>query len=219
MAPEQRRSEAADTRSRILDVAERLAQTRGFNGFSYADIAAELNISKPSLHYHFPSKAELGEALIGRYSARFFQALDAIDERGGGARAKLDAYAGIYAAVLEEQRMCLCGMLAADYDTLPEPMREAVVRFFDVNEAWLTRVLEQGVDEGTLDLGGAARNAAQAIVSGLEGALLVARPYGDVSRFRAAATGLLASLAGGARPQPHRGGGVQAEQSSSLARG
>jgi TetR/AcrR family transcriptional repressor of nem operon len=191
----QRREAAAPTASRILDVAERLAQTRGFNGFSYADIAAELEISKPSLHYHFPSKAELGEALIERYAERFSDALTAIDERGDEPAAKLDAYAGIYAEVLKEERMCLCGMLAADYDTLPGPMRDAVLRFFDASEAWLTRVLEQGVEDGALHLRGSAREAAQAIVSGLEGAMLVARPYGDVARFQAAAAGLLKGLA------------------------
>jgi TetR/AcrR family transcriptional repressor of nem operon len=194
MAQARQRGEGADTASRVLDVAERLAQTRGFNGFSYADIAAELKISKPSLHYHFPSKAELGEALIGRYAARFADALAAIDDRGDGAAAKLEAYADIYAEVLKEQRMCLCGMLAADYDTLPAPMRDAVVRFFDENEAWLTRVLEQGVEEGTLHLSGSPGEAAQAIVGGLEGALLIARPYGSVARFQAAATRLLTSL-------------------------
>jgi TetR/AcrR family transcriptional repressor of nem operon len=91
--------------------------------------------------------------------------------------------------------MCLCGMLAADYDTLPEPMREAVLRFFDENEAWLIRVLEQGQEEGALGLDGSAGEVAQAIVSALEGALLIARPYGDVARFQAAATRLMASLA------------------------
>ena len=200
MARAQQQGEPADTASRILDVAERLVQTRGFNGFSYADVAAELKISKPSLHYHFPSKAELGEALIGRYAARFSDALAAIDDRGDGAAAKLDAYASIYADVLKEQRMCLCGMLAADYDTLPAPMRDAVVRFFDENEAWLTRVLEQGVEEGTLHLSGSASEAAQAIVSGLEGALLIARPYGNVARFQAASTRLLTSLTSAAAP-------------------
>jgi TetR/AcrR family transcriptional repressor of nem operon len=194
MARARQQGEAADTASRILDVAERLVQTRGFNGFSYADVAAELKISKPSLHYHFPSKAELGEALIGRYAVRFADALAAIDDRGDGAAAKLDAYASIYADVLKEQRMCLCGMLAADYETLPAPMREAVVHFFDENEAWLTRVLEQGVEEGSLHLSGSASEAAQAIVSGLEGALLIARPYGNVARFQAASTRLLTSL-------------------------
>ncbi len=56
---------------RILDVAEQLAQTRGLNGFSYADIAAELNVTKASLHCHFPSKADLGRTLITRYRAAF----------------------------------------------------------------------------------------------------------------------------------------------------
>jgi TetR/AcrR family transcriptional repressor of nem operon len=179
----------------ILDSAERLVQSRGFNGFSYADVAAELGISKASLHYHFPGKAELGEALIGRYTARFAEALEDIDQRDGEAPAKLDAYARIYAEVLREQRMCLCGMLAADYDTLPKPMRDAVRRFFDENEAWLAGVLERGREEGSLRLRGSANEAAQAIVGGLEGAMLIARPYGDVARFHTAATRLLESLA------------------------
>src|SRR6186997_2492680 len=115
----------SDTNSRILDVAERLVQLRGFNGFSYADVASELKVTKASLHYHFPGKAELGEALVERYAARFADALSAIDRRGGDAPAKLEAYADIYAEVLRDRRMCLCGMLAAEYETLPEPMRKA----------------------------------------------------------------------------------------------
>ena len=191
----------ADTATRILDVAERLVQVRGFNGFSYADVASELGITKPSLHYHFAGKAELGEALIGRYAARFAEALAEIDRGGGDAATKLDAYAGLYADVLREKRMCLCGMLAADYDTLPKPMRDAVIGFFDDNEVWLTRVLGQGEDEGSLRLGGSASEAAQAIIGGLEGALLIARPYGDVDRFQAAATRLLTGIASTARPR------------------
>jgi TetR/AcrR family transcriptional repressor of nem operon len=187
-----------DTPSRILDVAERLVQVRGFNGFSYADVSAELKVSKASLHYHFAGKAELGEALIGRYAARFADALEQIDGRGGDAPSKLEAYASIYADVLRDRRMCLCGMLAAEYDTLPNPMRKAIIGFFDDNEAWLRGVLEQGQEEGSLSLNGSAGDAAQTIVSGLEGALLVARPYGDVARFEAAATRLLTSLAAAA---------------------
>jgi TetR/AcrR family transcriptional regulator, transcriptional repressor for nem operon len=194
MARRQKRGDA-DTASRILDIAERLVQVRGFNGFSYADVSSELKISKASLHYHFPGKAELGEALIGRYTARFADALGAIGHSGGDAPTMLDAYASIYADVLRARRMCLCGMLAAEYDTLPKPMREAIIGFFDQNEAWLTGVLERGQEEGTLRLSGSASDAAQTIVSGLEGALLIARPYGDVARFQAAATRLLTGLA------------------------
>src|SRR5205814_3140299 len=97
--------EPAGTAARILDVAERLVQNRGFNGFSYADVASELGITKASLHYHFAGKAELGQALIERYAGRFAEALHEIDGRGGDARTKLDAYAALYADVLREKRM------------------------------------------------------------------------------------------------------------------
>jgi TetR/AcrR family transcriptional repressor of nem operon len=178
----------------VLDVAERLVQVRGFNGFSYADIAAELQITKASLHYHFATKADLGEALIARYATRFFEALGAADGGGTSAPAKLSAYAKLYADVLSQQRMCLCGMLAAEYPTLPPPMQSAVLEFFDRNEAWLRAVLEQGRNEGSLEFTGPARDTARMIISGLEGAMLVTRPYGDAGRFRVAADSLLASL-------------------------
>jgi TetR/AcrR family transcriptional repressor of nem operon len=183
-----------DTATRILDVAERLVQLRGFNGFSYADIAAELHLTKASLHYHYAGKAELGRALIERYAERFTAALEAIDQHETDPIAKIRAYEAIYADVLSERRMCLCGMLAAGYDTLAEPMQQAVIEFFDANEAWLTRVLEEGQESGKIKLNGPAREAAQVIVSGLEGAMLIARPYDEVQRFNAAATRLLTGL-------------------------
>jgi TetR/AcrR family transcriptional repressor of nem operon len=186
----------ANTRSRILDAGERLVQVRGFNGFSYADVAAELSLTKASLHYHFPSKAELGEALIARYAERFAHALAAIDANVTLAPAKLDAYASLYTEVLREERMCLCGMLAAEYQTLPDPIRDAVVAFLDDNEAWLALVLEHGREERSLRFAGTAADTARSIVSGLEGAMLVARPYGAIERFETAAAQLLGSLAG-----------------------
>ena len=188
------RQRDVDTATQILDVAERLAQNRGFNGFSYADVAAELHITKAALHYHFAGKAELGEALIGRYSARFVAALEALDSDATSAPAKLEGYANLYLDVLRDKRMCLCGMLAAEYQTLPQGMRAAVIQFFDVNEAWLHDVVVQGQREGTLHARGSAKETARAIVGGLEGAMLVARPYGDVARFQSATTHLLAGL-------------------------
>jgi len=184
-----------DTRERALDIAEELVQRRGFNGFSYADIAERLGITTASLHYHFPGKAKLGRALIQRYAARFASRLAEIESGVPDSRARLEAYAGLYAALLREGRFCLCGVLAAEYETLPAPMREAVTAFFDQNEAWLARVLEGGVAQGTLQLTGSPADAARMIISGLEGAMLVARPYGEVGRFKAAALQLLSSLA------------------------
>jgi TetR/AcrR family transcriptional regulator, transcriptional repressor for nem operon len=91
--------------------------------------------------------------------------------------------------------MCLCGLLAADFATLPEPMRERVVRFFDDNEVWLTRVLEDGRKAGTIKFDGPAPPVARTLIGGLEDAMLVARPYRNLKRFRDAAGLLIGGLA------------------------
>jgi TetR/AcrR family transcriptional repressor of nem operon len=189
-----RQPRRSDTPTRILDVAERLAQRRGFNGFSYADVAAELNLTTASLHYHFAGKAELGRAMLERYAERFAQALASIEARLPAAPDRLAAYADLYAGVLRKRRLCLCGMLAAEYQTLPKPMRESVMRFFDDNERWLTRIVETGRAAGQLRFAGSPQEAARMIVCGLEGAMLLARPYGDVARFQSAARQLLSSI-------------------------
>ena len=183
------------TAVQILDVAERLVQRRGFNAFSYADVAAELAMTKAALHYHFANKAELGEALITRYASRFSEALARIDRESPDGWSKLEAYVDLYREVLSQERMCLCGMLAADYPTLPPPMRATVVRFFDDNEEWLARILEEGVRDRTVRFAGSSREAARMIVDVLEGAMLIARPYGDMARFQATAARLLADFA------------------------
>src|SRR5437763_12887196 len=182
------------TSERILDIAERLVPTRGFNNCSYADIATELGVTKASLHYHFPGKAELGQALIIRYSERFAEALSTIDRELPDARAKLEAYARLYADVLHGKRMCMCGVLAAEYQTLPKPMRTAVIRFFDDNQSWLAGVLTQGRADQSVAFSGSLDDVAQGLLSTLEGAMLVARPYGDLARFNATARQLLAGL-------------------------
>jgi TetR/AcrR family transcriptional repressor of nem operon len=188
------KDEQASTAAQILDAAERLVQERGFNGFSYADIASELGVTKAALHYHFASKADLGDALIERYAERFFAALSSVDGDEIDAVEKLRAYAKLYADVFRNDRMCLCGMLAADYATLPDPMRERVVRFFDDNEVWLAKVLEEGREAGSIWFEGSPRPVARTLIGGLEGAMLVARPYRDLRRFRDAADLLIRGL-------------------------
>lgn len=181
----------------ILDVAEQLAQTRGYNGFSYADIAAQLGVTKASLHYHFRSKAELGRALVARYHIAFGAALEAIDRQAVKPTQKLRQYVGLYDAVMRNDRMCLCGMLAAEHATLPAPMQEGLKQFFNMNERWLTAVLLDGRRSGSFLFKESASERARVVLGALEGAMLVARSYGDPRRFHAAAEHVLADLAAG----------------------
>jgi TetR/AcrR family transcriptional regulator, transcriptional repressor for nem operon len=180
---------------RILDVAEQLAQTRGFNGFSYGDIADQLLVTKASLHYHFPSKAELGRALIARYRVAFGEALEAIYLGTQSGPQRLRKYASLYDSVMRNNRMCLCGMLAAEYETLPGAMQGELREFFDANERWLAAVLEDGRRAGDLSFRGNAKVRARVVLGALEGAMLVARTYADGRRFREAAKQVPAELA------------------------
>jgi TetR/AcrR family transcriptional repressor of nem operon len=185
---------AFDTSERILDVAEHLVQTRGFNGFSYADIAKALEVTKASLHYHFPAKADLGARLIERYEHNFAAGLDAIDQKASRPRDKLHRYVAIYEGVLKQGRMCLCGMLAAEFGTLPEGMRTEMRRFFDANERWIAGVLQQGKKEKTLKFSGSAVDAARALIDTLEGAMMIARTYGAPGRFHSVSERALKEL-------------------------
>lgn len=185
---------AHQTPARILDAAERIVQTRGFNAFSYGDVAAELSVTTAALHYHYPRKTELGAALITRYSSRFASRLKALDEACTSARSKVDGYVEIYAEALAQGRLCLCGMLSADYLTLSADMQAAVRDFFEQSEAWLGQVLEQGKADGTIEFSGCGDELARVIISGLEGAMLLCLPYGDVERFLSVARSLLCCL-------------------------
>ena len=98
--------------------------------------------------------------------------------------------------------MCLCGMLAAEFETLPKAMQTALDGFFALNERWLVSVLEEGRDAGTLRFKGHASEAAQYIIGSLEGAMIVARSFGKVSRFDAVVTKLLGDLRNASPPPP-----------------
>ena len=185
-------SPPAATAAKILDIAERLVQTRGYNGFSYADISSELRIRNASVHYHFPSKTDLGRRLVARYRENFLAALEGLASESGDARRRLRRYVGLWARVLRDRdRMCLCGMMAADIATLPKPVRAEIRRFFDENEAWLVRVISEGRKAKSLRFAGTPEVEARLLTMGLEGAMLVARSYGEPRRFEEIADRLL----------------------------
>ena len=190
-----RSPEAAGTTDQLLDAAQELAQSRGYNAFSYRDLAERVGIRSASIHHHFPSKADLGRALVARYRERFSDALRRIASGHDAAPAKLAAYVDLFRATYDQGgRLCLGGMFAADLPTLPAEVQEQVRGFYADNESWLTRILDAGRRSSELDFGGSPRDAAAALLDGLEGALLGARAHGSAARFARASRWLLISV-------------------------
>jgi len=190
-----RSDDPSRTTDQLLDVAQELAQTRGYNAFSYRDLAERVGIRSASIHHHFPAKGDLGRALVARYRDRFSDALRRIGAADGGSPVKLAAYVELFRATYEQGgRLCLGGMFAADLPTLPSEVQEQVRGFYADNEAWLTRILDSGRRASELDFEGSPRDAAAALLDGLEGALLAARAHGSSARFTRASRWLLLSL-------------------------
>ena len=183
-----------EMREHILASAQRLAQQRGFNGFSYADIADEVGIRKASLHHYFPTKTDLGLALIEVYSAQFDSALLRISGSPSNAPEKLAAYVALYRGTLEADRMCLCGMFASEALTLDAVMLPKLERFFVRNTEWLSEILATGKSQRLLKFSGAAADHARMFLSALQGALLIARATRDHEAFDQTASLLIAGL-------------------------
>ncbi len=170
----------SDTMQRILDTAERLAQSRGYNGFSFRDIAAENGVKSASVHYHFPTKGALAAAIARRYTDRLMATLGNPSVVASDADERMKTYVGVFRDTLTmDGRMCLCGMLAAEFDAIPLEVQTEVKRFVELNVNWLAAVMEAHQQADVHQL----HQRARAIFAALEGAMLVARGMADVAVF------------------------------------
>jgi TetR/AcrR family transcriptional repressor of nem operon len=174
------------TAEEILDIAEFLIQTRGYSAFSYQDIAAKLDIRKASIHYHYPTKAELGCAVVERYVTTFEQALAQMS--GDPVKSSNDIFEfftqPFFAFAKTPDRICLCGALAGEILALPPVLRELVDEFFVRQQAWLTRLLKRGLADGSFRFSQPPAKMARTIFGALHGALLVKRATGHATGLR-----------------------------------
>ena len=185
-----------ETAQRILIIAQRMIQSQGYNGFSFRDIAAEIGIKSASVHYHYPTKGDLGAAVAARYANRFVTWLERIVTEGRDARHRLTLYVGLFrTALVEDGRMCLCGMLGAESEALPPEVLQETRQFFARNLAWLRNVFESGASDATLSYTGAADAHARLVLAALEGAMIFARVSGEKAVFDQVAETALARYA------------------------
>ena len=170
---------SGNVRDAILTAARRTAQARGYAGLNFREIGAEVGIKAASIYHHFPSKADLGAAVARRYWEDAAANLEALSRANSDPRTALRAYPGLFRRSLEEDnRMCLCSFMAAEYDDLPDAVKIEVQAFADVNVAWLTRMLSAACGAGP-DREGRAR----AIYAAVAGAQLMARSRASLTLF------------------------------------
>ncbi len=188
-------NKTANMATQILDVAQQLIQTRGYNAFSYADISAQVGIRTATIHYYFPTKADLGHDVVVRYRANLLAGLAQMDQGEMSSAEKLKGYISTCRQIIDNgNRLCMCVMLMADFETLPDEIRREVEGFDADNVAWLTRILSAGREAGMFRFAGPADVEAQFIFATVEGAELVARGSRNIARFDVATGQLLEEL-------------------------
>ena len=184
------------TAAKILTVAQDLLQRKGFNGFSYRDLATEIGIKTSSIHYYFPTKDDLALNLVRNYRNLFQAELQKISLQDTTPTQKLTYYVRLYGHNIEQaNKFCLCGMLAAEISALSLEVKQEVQLFFQDNESWLQQLIDRGKQQGEFNSDRSSRLLATQLIATLEGAMLVARTSEQpAANFHCVAETAMASL-------------------------
>jgi len=175
----------SDTAGKLVGGAAQLIMRVGYNGFSYADLSERFGIRKASIHHHFPSKVDLVVAVVEQARAGIRAQIEALDEGSPVALDQLRFYTGYWERCIKDQSapFCLAAVLAAELPGLPEEVAVSVRGHFVDLGTWLERLLELGVEQGSVNLEASPKVEAQGFMATVYGAMLAARAFDDPQRF------------------------------------
>ncbi len=173
-----------ETKTELLDYAENAARARGFDGFSYADLAEAVGIRKASIHYHFPTKAGLSAALMDRYQETMSQMCNAIEAQNDRAAGRLLGLIALYQSALNDgQTLCLCVSLTISHQSLSDEVNAKIAAFRNGMMDWIANVFRLAQTDGSIVHAADPEQEARATLALLEGAHLAARAAEDVEIF------------------------------------
>lgn len=167
------------TKEKIIDLAEKLFQTQGYNGFSYNDISSVLGIKNAAIHYYFPTKEALGAAIISRAHDRFIEWQKHQDENYDCWQ-RLENFIQMYysANLKDSNRICLVTSCAVVFHTLPEQIKTEVTRYSEEILKWISSLLGEGKKTGVFCFKGEPSDKAAVLISSLSASLQIARIRG-----------------------------------------
>ncbi len=161
-----------------MDAAEFRMRRGGYNAVSFRDLASDMGIKSSSVHYHYPRKEDLGVALVERYSQRFFEALNARSDPSDTSSQRLQTFRAVYRSALNDDgAICLCGLLGAEIDCLPDIVAQCIQTFFLANLDWIKNALPDHLTDAQKDANAAV------ILAGHQGAMMLATSMKDTALF------------------------------------
>jgi TetR/AcrR family transcriptional repressor of nem operon len=186
-----------DTAERILKTAEALMIERGYSAFSYADIAEAVEIRKPSIHHHFPTKAGLAVAVLRAHREKLVEGTEQLDLQIEDPWKRLRAYVKYWEGCIRGRTVpfCVAALMGAELPSLPEEVQAEVRLHFKALSEWLERTLREGVGAGVILLQDSAASEAQTLMAVVHGAMLSARATGDCEVFHTVTAAALQRIA------------------------
>lgn len=173
----------SDKRKQLTNVATDIVQQGGLQSLSFRTLADSVGIKSSSVHYHFPEKSDLARSLIEQYSLAFFDQLQLMTTQRAGLKKRISGFIAVFESVASDNKLCLCGMLAAEVEQLSAENRQLLDLFFHKMERWLVELLSAYPDEIQCTL--SHRKLARVLISGLEGGLLLDRISGGSRHVKA----------------------------------
>jgi TetR/AcrR family transcriptional regulator, transcriptional repressor for nem operon len=165
-----------DAANAILDAAEKRIRIGGFGGFSFREIAADVGIKSSSVHYHFPTKEDLGAAVARRYTE---QTAELIEKQIAAGAQPIEVWTNAFRATSRAgDRMCPCIALGVASRDLPPKVADEVRKFFKM-------CLEKMIK------GGLTPQRATEVLAHISGALVVANALDDIGAYDRAISELL----------------------------
>lgn len=161
------------TRNKIIVIADQLIRQRGYNAFSYADIATKLKLKNAAIHYHFPSKGELGKAVIEETREKFKKHID--EWKHSSIQQQLTSFFEMYGKNSKHNCICFMGALGAAYNTLPKEMAATLKIAHQEISTWLTKLIRQGQKKGIFQTSSSPEKITNLITSSLLASLILQR--------------------------------------------
>ena len=170
------------TKELILETTDYLVRSKGYNAFSFKDISNSVGIKTASIHYHFPTKADLGICLIQEHIKR----LHALKNHLSSAQPldKLKGFLSIYTKIKSEKNVCLVGTLATDWNTVDENVKSELKLMAESVLAWVIEILEEGQSKGVFHFQIKVRTKALMIITNMLAAVQLTRIIDNKTDFR-----------------------------------
>jgi AcrR family transcriptional regulator len=169
----------ASTRDTIVTLATDLVRDKGFNAFSFQDISRLVGIKTASIHYYFPTKADLALAVLASQTEFLDEQIqDASEETP---LEELLSFFSIYDDICTRNQVCIVGSMATDLHTLEPQVAAALKLFTDKVLDWVTEILAKGRQQGIFQFDITPEHQAQIIVTSMMASVQLARLQGPAT--------------------------------------